>query len=96
LKLTSPLIASSVALGRWATAALSMTLISANDIAHVHRRAARAGEFAPLDKIISLQLPGMDMTATEDGRQLIRDKYADMQVAIDAAATPMKSKPPWR
>ena len=62
------------------------------DIAHVHRRALRAEEFAPLDKIISLQLPGMDMVATEDGRQLIREKYADMQVAIDQAASPDEIK----
>lgn len=59
----------------------------AKEIGHDMRRALRAEEFAPLDKIISLQLPGMDMTAAEDGRQLIRDKYAAMQVAIDQAAS---------
>ena len=51
-----------------------------------------AEEFAPLDKVISLQLPGMDMVAAEAGRQLIRDKYAQVQEQIDAAATPDEIK----
>ena len=61
-------------------------------LGHDMRRQLRAEEFAPLDKVISLQLPGMDMVAAEAGRQLIRDKYAQVQEQIDAAATPDEIK----
>ena len=57
-------------------------------LGHDMRRAKRAEEFAPLDRVISLQLPGMDMVAAEAGRQLIRNKYAAIQDAIDGAASP--------
>jgi hypothetical protein len=49
------------------------------------RRAARAKEFAPLD--IKATIP-TEAAAAEAERQKIRDKYALMQTAIDAAATP--------
>jgi hypothetical protein len=55
------------------------------EIAHDKRRAARAEEFKPYDDIIAKQIPGADAVAAEAARQEIRDKYADMQVAIDAA-----------
>ena len=61
-------------------------------LGHDMRRQLRAEEFAPLDKVISLQLPGMDMVAAEAGRQLIRDKYAQVQEQIDAAAIPDEIK----
>ena len=57
------------------------------DIAHERRRAARAEEFAPHDEIIAKQIPGADAAAAEEARQAIRDKYADIQTAIDNAAT---------
>lgn len=57
-------------------------------IAHDRRRAARAEEFAPHDEVIMKQIPGADADAAEAARQEIRDKYAAVQDAIDAAATP--------
>jgi hypothetical protein len=56
----------------------------AKAIAHDKRRAARAAEFAPLD--IKATIPS-EAAAAEDARQFIRDKYADIQIAIDAATT---------
>ena len=57
-------------------------------IGHDKRRAARAAEFAPLDEVIMKQIPGVDAIAAEEARQVIRDKYAEVQDAIDAAETP--------
>ena len=56
----------------------------AKAIAHDIRRAARSTEFAPLD--IKATIPS-EATAAETARQLVRDKYATMQTAIDAAST---------
>ena len=56
-------------------------------IAHDKRRVARAAEFAPHDEVIMKQIPGADAVAAEVARQEIRDKYAEVQDAIDAAAT---------
>ena len=56
----------------------------AKTIAHDIRRAARSAEFAPLD--IKATIPS-EAAAAETARQVIRDKYAVMQTAIDAAAT---------
>lgn len=56
-------------------------------IAHERRRAAREAEFAPLDDIIAKQIPGKDAQAAEAARQFIRDKYAAIQLQIDAATT---------
>lgn len=58
----------------------------AKNIAHNERRAARAEEFKPFDEAIAKQIPGQTEGA-EAQRQLIRDKYAVMQTAIDAATT---------
>ena len=58
----------------------------AKGIAHDVRRAARAEEFKPFDEAIAKQIPGQAEGA-EAQRQLIRDKYAAMQTAIDTAAT---------
>ena len=63
---------------------LEIDLSKAKNITHVKRRAARAEEFKPLDEIISLQIPGNDLSNAELQRQLIRDKYADIQQQIDA------------
>jgi len=62
------------------------------EIGHDRRRQQRAEEFAPLDRVISLQLPGMDMVAAEAGRQLIRNKYALIQDVIEGASTPDEIK----
>jgi hypothetical protein len=56
----------------------------AKTIAHDIRRAARSAEFTPLD--IKATIPS-EATAAEAARQVIRDKYATMQTAIDAAST---------
>ena len=65
-----------------------MTIIinidKAKAVAHDMRRAARAAEFAPLD--IKATIPS-EAAAAEAARQFIREKYADIQVAIDAATT---------
>jgi hypothetical protein len=57
-------------------------------IGHDKRRAARTEAFAPFDEIIAKQIPGADAAEAEAARQSIRDKYAEVQVAIDAAADP--------
>lgn len=61
----------------------------AKDIAHDIRRAKRSEEFAPLD--IKATIPS-EALAAEAARQDIRDKYADMQIQIDLAATPEEIK----
>ena len=62
-------------------------MTKAKAIAHGKRRVARAAEFAPLDDAIAKQLPGVDAQAVEAERQVVREKYAAMQEAIEAAAT---------
>jgi len=58
------------------------------EIGHDKRRVQRAEAFAPFDEIIAKQIPGADAVAAEAARQEIRDKYSDVQDAIDAAADP--------
>lgn len=55
------------------------------ELAHDKRRAKRAEEFAPHDEVIMKQIPGVDAIDAEAKRQEIRDKYAAVQDAIDAA-----------
>lgn len=57
------------------------------DIAHDRRRAARAEEFKPHDELIAKQIPGADAAAAEAARQEIRDRYTEIQTAIEDAAT---------
>ena len=64
----------------------------AKGIAHDMRRQARAAEFAPHDDAIAKRIPGTAEAEAEAARAVIRAKYADMQVAIDAAATPDEIK----
>ena len=59
----------------------------AKAIGHDMRRAAREAEFKPLDDIIAKQIPGTAAQEAEAQRQLIREKYAEKQAAIDAATT---------
>lgn len=61
-------------------------------LGHDMRRAKRAEEFAPHDEVIMKQIPGADADAAEAARQEIRDKYAQVQKQIDAAATPDEIK----
>lgn len=67
---------------------IKVDLDKAKVIAHDRRRAAREKEFAPFDDIIAKQIPGKSAQEAEAERQKIRDKYAAMQTAIDAAQTP--------
>lgn len=64
----------------------------AKAIGHDIRRAKREEEFAPLDTVIMKQIPGKDAQAAEAARQAIREKYAEIQAQIDAAATPEEIK----
>jgi hypothetical protein len=57
----------------------------AKAIGHQMRRSQREAEFAPLDAVIAKQIPGDDAVAAEKARQKIRDRYAAVQEAIDAA-----------
>lgn len=68
---------------------IRINLSKAKEIAHDVRRAKRAAEFAPLD--IQATIPAM-ATQAEAARQAIRDKYAEMQTEIDAAASPDELK----
>ena len=63
---------------------ITQNIIKAKAIAHNKRREARSAEFAPLD--IKATIP-LEATAAEAARQVVRDKYAAMQTAIDAATT---------
>jgi len=63
---------------------ITINIDKAKSVAHDMRRAARAAEFAPLD--IKATIPS-EAEAAEAVRQFIRDKYANIQVAIDAATT---------
>ena len=71
---------------------IRINLDKAKAIGHDMRRQARANEFAPHDKVIAAQIPGADVAAAEAARAEIRAKYAAMQSAIDAAATPDEIK----
>jgi hypothetical protein len=71
---------------------VEVDLPKAKAIGHDIRRQKRAEEFAPYDEVIAKQIPGKDAAAAEQARQVVRDKYAAMQVAIDEAATPDEIK----
>jgi hypothetical protein len=62
------------------------------EIGHDKRRVARAEEFKPHDELIAKQIPGADAAAAEAARQEIRDRYALVQEAIDAAEDPAAIK----
>jgi len=63
---------------------ITINIDKAKAIAHDARRVARAAEFAPLD--IKATIPS-EATAAEAERQLIREKYAVMQTAMNSATT---------
>jgi hypothetical protein len=59
----------------------------AKGITHTIRRQQRELEFAPLDKQIQLRIPTTDLDAVEAQRQAVRDRYAEIQSAIDSASS---------
>ena len=61
---------------------ITINITKAKAIAHDVRRAARAEEFKPLD--VKATIPS-EAAQAEIDRQAVRDKYAAMQAAIDAA-----------
>jgi len=63
---------------------ITIDMTKAKAIAHEKRREARSAEFAPLD--IKATIPA-EAEAAETARQAVRDKYATMQTAMDAATT---------
>lgn len=63
---------------------ITVNIDKAKAIGHEIRRGARAHEFAPLD--IKATIPA-EAAQAEAERQAIREKYATIQAAIDAAAT---------
>jgi len=73
--------------GAWVAngAAIEVDLPKAKTIGHDIRRTKRAEEFAPHDEVIAKQIPGKDAAQAEAKRQEIRDKYNEVQDAIDAA-----------
>jgi hypothetical protein len=64
---------------------ITININKAKTIAHDIRRQQRSEEFKPLDEVIMKQIPGTDIQAVEQQRQLIRDKYATIQTEIDIA-----------
>jgi predicted DNA binding CopG/RHH family protein len=71
---------------------ISIDINIAKNIVHTIRRQQREQEFAPLDKEIQLRIPTTDLDAVEAQRQAVRDRYAEIQSAIDSAvdATELK------
>lgn len=72
---------------RYADGTIEIDLDRAKVIGHDLRRAARIAELEPYDRVISLHIPGVDADIAEAKRQQIRDRYAAIQSAIDAADT---------
>ena len=66
---------------------IEIDLDRAKAIGHDLRRANRNAEFVPHDKVISLQIPGVQRDAAEAARAAIRARYAIIQAAVDAATT---------
>jgi hypothetical protein len=66
---------------------ITINLTKAKEIAHEKRRAARAEEFKPHDEVIMKQIPGNDMTEAEAARQVIREKYEELQTQMNEAQT---------
>jgi hypothetical protein len=66
---------------------VTINLEKARVIAHDKRRQAREEEFAPYDAVIAKQIPGEFQQGAEQARRVIREKYALIQLEIDAADT---------
>jgi hypothetical protein len=71
---------------------ITINLDKAKTIAHSIRRTKREQEFAPYDALIAKQIPGTDAAAAEQSRIEIRQRYADIQQAIDASSSPDEIK----
>ena len=71
---------------------IAINMTKAKEIAHNARRAARAVEFEPFDAVIMRQIPDSDIAAAEAERHKIREKYAALQVQMNAAQTPDELK----
>jgi len=65
---------------------ININIDKAKVIAHEKRRQAREEEFKPYDDAIAKQIPG-HINDAEPQRQIIREKYAVMQTAIDASTS---------
>ena len=70
---------------------VKVNMTKAKEKAHSWRQKARDREMGPFDKIVAAQIPNEAQEA-EAERVKIRQKYADMQTAIDAATTPEELK----
>lgn len=68
---------------------ITINLDKAKAVGHDIRRAQRADEFKPLD--VQATIP-MFAEQAEADRQAVREKYAAIQVQIDAAETPDEIK----
>jgi Spy/CpxP family protein refolding chaperone len=66
-----------------------INLDKAKAIGHDIRRAERAKEFSPLD--VQATIPSQAEQA-EAARQVVREKYAEIQSQIEAAETPEEIK----
>jgi hypothetical protein len=66
---------------------IRINIDKAKAVAHDMRRAKRADEFAPYDKIIAAQIPGTDAASAEQARKDIRLKYGLIQEAIDLSTS---------
>jgi hypothetical protein len=62
---------------------INININKAKGITHDARRTARSAEFAPLD--VKATIPS-EAAQAETDRQAVRDKYAEIQTSIDAAA----------
>lgn len=69
---------------------ITINIDKAKVIGHNMRRAARAAEFAPLDEAIAKQIPNSGVTDAD--RQVIREKYAVIQIQIESSNTPDQIK----
>ena len=63
---------------------ITINIDKAKNIAHEKRRIARTNEFTPLD--IKATIPS-ESVAAEAARQIIRDKYVEIQIGINDAET---------
>lgn len=68
---------------------IKINIAKAKEIAHEHRRNARAEEFKPLDLQVTIPMYAQE---AELKRQAIREQYDKMQVSIDKAKTPEQIK----
>ena len=67
---------------------IAVNLNKAKAIGHAIRREARASEFAPLDQQVLIAIGDtVRLAEAEAARQVVRDKYAEIQQEIDSAET---------